>query len=195
MKTLITSLFTVLLAAFVLFALPVSGEESVYEDTLRLHVLAASDSTEDQEAKLLVRDAILCEYGNELGSQESRASAERYVKENVDAIVETVEDTLRQHGLNYTVSVSVEKEWFESRTYDTLTLPAGEYTALKVTLGEGRGQNFFCMLYPAICVAPALGETVDPASEAYNEDAYLMLTRDGYGIKLRTLEILSGLFG
>ena len=75
MKILFTSIFTLVLALFVLFALPASGEEAVYTDTLRLHVLAASDSTADQEAKLAVRDAILSAYGEELAACTDKASA------------------------------------------------------------------------------------------------------------------------
>jgi stage II sporulation protein R len=75
------------------------------------------------------------------------------------------------------------------------TLPAGTYTALKVTLGEGRGQNFFCMLYPSLCITPSLGERVERGSDAYGEAAFLMITEEGYGVRFRTLELLSALFG
>ena len=195
MKTLVTFAVALVLSVIVLIAFPASGEESVYTDTLRLHILAASDDTADQEAKLYVRDAILSEYGDELRACKSRASAVAYVASHKDAIAKRAEEVLIARGLAYTVSVSLGEEWFDTRVYDDVTLPAGNYTALKITLGEGRGQNFWCMLYPALCLEPALGEEIDPAKEAYDESAYLLITQGGYAIKFRVLEILSSLFG
>ena len=194
MKTVITSLLTVLLAATLIFALPASGEESVFDDTLRLHVLAASDSTADQTAKLLVRDAVLEKYGAAFNQSASKESAVTYVRENLVSIKEHLESMLSTHGLSYQVNVALKEEWFDTRTYDEITLPCGVYTALTVTLGEGRGQNFFCMLYPALCTAPALGDKLNIAEESYDEEAYRLVTGN-YAIRFRTLEILSALFG
>ena len=194
MKTVITSLLTVLLAATLIFALPAAGEESVFDDTLRLHVLAASDSTADQTAKLLVRDAVLEKYGAAFNQSASKESAVTYVRENLVSIKEHLESMLSTHGLSYQVNVALKEEWFDTRTYDEITLPCGVYTALTVTLGEGRGQNFFCMLYPALCTAPALGDKLNIAEESYDEEAYRLVTGN-YAIRFRTLEILSALFG
>ena len=194
MKTVITSLLTVLLAATLIFALPAAGEESVFDDTLRLHVLAASDSTADQTAKLLVRDAVLEKYGAAFNQSASKESAVTYVRENLVSIKEYLESMLSTHGLSYQVNVALKEEWFDTRTYDEITLPCGVYTALTVTLGEGRGQNFFCMLYPALCTAPALGDKLNIAEESYDEEAYRLVTGN-YAIRFRTLEILSALFG
>ncbi len=194
MKAFVTSAIAALFALLILITLPAAGEETVYEDTLRFHVRAASDSTPDQNAKLLVRDAVLATYGDALRTATDKESAERYLAEHADAIRALAKETLAKEGLSYDVEVSLGEEWFETRRYGDVTLPAGKYTALIITLGDGSGQNFFCMLYPALCIEPALGDTVDPASEAYDEDAYLMVTKDGYAVKLRTLEILSSFF-
>ena len=189
MKTVVTFFTALALAVFALIAFPSSGEESVYTDTLRLHILAASDDTADQEAKLYVRDAVLREYGDALRACTDKASAEAYAASHKDEIEQRVAAVL------YTVSVSLGEEWFDTRVYDDVTLPAGKYTALKITLGEGKGQNFWCMLYPALCVTPSLGERVDPAKEAYDESAYLLVTKSGYAVKFRVLEIFASLFG
>lgn len=195
MKTVVTFFTALALAVFALIAFPSSGEESVYTDTLRLHILAASDDTADQEAKLYVRDVILMEYGEALRACTDKASAEAYAASHKEEIKERVIRVLSERGLDYTVSVSLGEEWFDTRVYDDVTLPAGKYTALKITLGEGKGQNFWCMLYPALCVTPSLGERVDPAKEAYDESAYLLVTKSGYAVKFRVLEIFASLFG
>lgn len=195
MKTLITSILTVALALLLLLALPASGEETVYTDTLRLHVLAASDTTADQEAKLAVRDAILGAYGEELAACESHAEAVALVTERREALMQTAKAALAARGMDTPVAVEVSEEWFDARTYVDFTLPAGRYTALKITLGEGRGQNFFCMLYPSLCISPALGETVEKGSAGYSEETFFMITKDGYGVRFRALELLSALLG
>ena len=195
MKILLTSLLTLVLAFLILLALPAAGEEAVYTDTLRLHVLAATDETPDQEAKLAVRDAILTTYGEALAACRTKKEAVAFVEQQQADIQKTAEDALRARGNERSVTVTVAEEWFDTRTYVDFTLPAGNYTALKITLGEGRGQNFFCMLYPALCITPALGETVETESDAYSEETFLMITRDGYGVRFRALEVLSALFG
>ena len=195
MKTFVTFFFTLVLAVFLLIAFPAEGEEAVYADTLRLHILAASDDTADQEAKLCVRDALLAEYGEAFRACTDKRSAEAYVEAHREDIQKTAEAALAARGYDHAVSISLDREWFDTRVYDDITLPAGSYTSLRVVLGEGRGQNFWCILYPALCVAPALGEEVDPLAEAYDESAYLLVTRDGYAVKFRALEIFSSLFG
>ena len=194
MKTLLTSIVTFLLAAVLIFTLPASGEESIYADTLRLHVLAASDTTEDQQAKLFVRDAVLEKYGIAFAATESKAEAELYLASRLDEIRVYLQDMLAQKGLSYEIKVSLQEEWFDTRTYDTITLPCGVYTALVITLDEGKGQNFFCMLYPALCTAPALGDRMEIAEEGYGSEAYHLVTGK-YDIRFRTLEFFSEIFG
>ena len=87
----------------------------------------------------------------------------------------------------------MEEKYFNTRVYDGFTLPAGYYTALTVTLGEGKGQNFFCMLYPSLCVTPALGEELD--ADAAEQELGAVFTKSDYVLKLRSLEVLSALFG
>ncbi|MBQ9736755.1 MAG: stage II sporulation protein R [Clostridia bacterium] len=194
MKTIVT--FSLCLCAIVtlVFFLPVSGEEAIYDDVLRLHVLADSDDTADQTAKLLVRDALLATYGEAFTAQPSKDAAAHYLEENLPAVEATVRDTLTKHGYDYEVDVALTSEHFDTRSYGELTLPAGEYAALKVTLGKGEGQNFWCMLYPALCTEPAKGEQLKIAADTLNEEEFLLVTDSGYAVKLRALEILSLIF-
>ena len=193
MKTVVTSFLCVAIALFLLLALPTAGEEQVYDSVLRLHILACSDSTEDQNAKIAVRDALLSLTGEEMLAFSSLKEAETWVEANGERLTAEADRVLRERGCEYTARLSLGKKHFDTRVYENFTLPAGYYTALTVTLGEGKGQNFFCMLYPSLCVAPALGDTV--SSDTVSEDDTRLFTDSGYVLKLRSLELLSALFG
>lgn len=193
MKTVLTSFFCIAIALFLLFALPAKGEEQVYDGVLRLHILAASDATEDQNVKVAVRDALLAFTEKEMLCFSSAEEAGRWVEKNKDALEKEAERVLASHGCTYNATVSLEKKHFDTRAYDGFTLPAGEYNALTVTLGEGKGQNFFCMLYPSLCVTPALGDKIDP--ETAKDKGALLFTDSGYALQLRSLEWLATLIG
>lgn len=194
MKTIALSLFTALLIVFLVIALPVNGEEAVYEDVVRLHVLPASDSAEDQTLKVLVRDVVLTEYGETLSAFKTKEEAEAYLEKSLPNIQKTVEGFLKEQGKNQTVSVTLTEENFETRKYGEITLPAGSYTSLSIRLDEGEGQNWWCILYPALCTRAALGETV-PIDEALTDAEYHLVTDSGYVLRFRTLEILKSIFG
>ena len=194
MKTVFASLFSFALILFVLLALPTAGEEAVYNDVLRLHVLANSDTAEDQEAKILVRDAILALTEVEMQNFSSLSEARAWVEENASRIEKEAERVLREAGLSYEAAVTLEKKHFDTRAYDGFTWPAGEYASLTVTLGQGKGQNFWCMLYPSLCTANALGEREDE-TEALSAPYTLILTESDYALRFRTLEILAAVFG
>ena len=193
MKTVLTSFFCVALALFLFLVLPVAGEEQVYEEVLRLHVLADSDSSDDQNAKIAVRDAILALTEGEMLCFSSLVEAEAWVESNKDLLCAEADRVLSERGCPYKAAVSLEEKYFDTRVYDGFTLPAGYYTALTVTLGEGKGQNFFCMLYPSLCVTPALGEKLD--ADAAEQELGAVFTKSDYALKLRSLEVLSALFG
>lgn len=194
MKILLGTLLSLLLAFGILLVFPLSGEEEIYTSVLRLHILAESDDTADQAAKLAVRDALLSHYGEVFALNESKEDAVAYVRENLTSIKETAATALAEFGYEGKVTAELTEEWFDTRTYDDITLPGGTYTALKITIGEGRGQNFWCMLYPALCVKPALGEVSVESTEAFDKDTYLFLSRGGYGVRFRVLELLSAAF-
>ena len=194
MKILIGTLLSLLLVLGILLVFPLSGEEDIYSSVLRLHILAESDDTADQTAKLAVRDALLSEYGAAFSLTENKEAAVAYVRENLAAIEKTAATVLAEHGYEGSVTATLAEEWFDTRVYEEITLPGGTYTALKITIGAGKGQNLWCMLYPALCVTPALGEVKTESKDAFDEDTYLFLTRGGYGVRFRVLELLSAAF-
>ena len=158
-------------------------------------MLPASDRAEDQNLTIAVRDAVLEKYGEELTAVKSKAEAEAFLNGHRDEIEGFVNDFLKEKGINQTASVTLEREYFDTRKYGEITLPAGYYTALKITLGEGEGQNWWCVLYPTLCTEAAMGERVNVAKEQLSESEYRLVTDSGYLVKFRTLEILDGIFG
>lgn len=120
---------------------------------LRLHVLASSNEKADQDRKLKVRDAILQEYGEELAQCKDAKQAEQLVGRLQNDIRCLSEETLRLNGSRQSVKVSIVTEMFPDRTYEGALFPAGMYRAVKVQIGQAKGKNWWCVLFPPLCVA------------------------------------------
>ena len=129
--------------------------EGVSERVLRLHVLATSDSERDQAIKLEVRDAILEEADGLLDGVMNTALAETMLREALPQIQTTAERVLAEHGVKDTVEVELCDAYFNTRHYEHVTLPAGEYRALRVVIGDGKGRNWWCMVFPPMCLSSA----------------------------------------
>lgn len=148
----LTLMLSMLLLSFDSFAAQCAA---VRQNTLRLHIIANSDSDVDQQHKLLVRDALLSEYSALLGGADAQQAA-RLAEFLSGDITLTAEKTLQAAGDYHNVSVGVTDMYFDTRTYeDGVTLPAGAYTALRVVIGEGKGRNWWCVMYPPLCIPVA----------------------------------------
>ncbi len=165
----------------------------VREDVLRMHVIANSDSSADQNLKLKVRDAVL-ECGAELfdgtvTADEAKAKIEPKTAE-LEAAARTV---IENEGYDYPVSVSVENEYFSTRCYGDLTMPAGRYTAVKVVIGEGAGHNWWCVMFPPLCL-PAAQER-DGDIDAFLDDGELKVVRSStkYEPRFKIVELIERL--
>ncbi len=162
MKKLEISLLAALLLCIAALAMQlpfVRACEALTEDTFRLHILANSDSDADQAVKLAVRDAILAE-SNRLFAQAATAEeAAVAAQHQLSALEAVANETLRAHGFGYTARAYVTRMPFETRYYGDFTLPAGTYTALRIELGRGEGKNWWCVLYPALCLPAAEQES------------------------------------
>ena len=130
---------------------------AVRADTLRLHILANSDTDADQSLKLAVRDAILREAGDLFSAGTTKAQAVAAARGALPALQRIAETTLRAHGCGDTVTVRLENLYFSTRAYDGFTLPAGRYDAVRVEIGAHEGKNWFCVLYPPLCLPAASG--------------------------------------
>lgn len=141
--------------------LPVQRAEK--KDCIRLHVIANSDSEEDQAVKLKVRDAVLKAAG-ELISVETAAEARGEIMRSGGALAEAAERTLRENGMDYGASLYLGRFDFPDRTYGNELYPAGRYEALRVVLGEGAGQNWWCVVFPPLCLVTDEPEFNDDGS-------------------------------
>ena len=129
--------------------------EEIRGDVLRLHVLANSDSEEDQQLKLKVRDALLKSGKNIFDGSLTRENAEEKIKEEKEILIETAEKVIEENGFDYDVEITVTEEFFTTRTYENVTLPAGKYMALRVLIGESAGKNWWCVMFPPLCIPTA----------------------------------------
>ena len=131
----------------------VTDSRELREGLLRLHVVGASDSAEDQEVKLLVRDAVLASLEDGLQDLTDVDAAVDYVSRMLPKVEATANRCLAAAGFSDTVAVSLTEEAFPTRDYDNFSLPAGVYRALRVVIGEGEGRNWWCVVFPQLCMA------------------------------------------
>ena len=184
----------VLLAAAVIMLLPVRGEGNIYNDVVRLHVLANSDSEEDQTLKLAVRDAILYDITAVTEGAEDSDAAEVVLRSRLDEIREKAQAFVRSRGYDYSVRVTISEENYPTREYgdgtDAFRLPAGRYKSLRVVIGEGKGKNWWCVLFPPLCMSGAQIEE-ELAVAGYSGEQIRMFRTDSgvkYEIRFKLLE-------
>lgn len=187
------SLFSVALSLYIAFSCTyfAGAAQSVREDVVRLHILANSDSEKDQNIKLKIRDALLEKNTLILSDGVNQDNAVEYFELSKDELLETARDVLRENGFDYEVKISLEKEFFETREYGELIFPAGEYTALKIILGEGKGENWWCVMFPPLCVPAADDIEVKNNTEDYLTESGNEIVNGGkkYVIKFKLLEV------
>ena len=157
--------------------LPIHGEEEIYESVVRLHVLANSDSDEDQALKLKVRDAILAYVSPRVIDAKSREEAIAILNGEMDSIKTIASDVVKSEGYDYSLDVTLTLEEYPTRNYEAMSFPSGEYVSLRVLIGEAEGQNWWCVLFPPLCLSAA-------SEKAENEEAFIAvgLNSDQYKI-------------
>lgn len=196
-RSLICFCALVVLLAAVMPLLPLQGEEQIYDNAIRLHVIANSDSEEDQELKLLVRDRILAVIDCELDDCTSRYEAEEKIREIEDILLAEAIEEVNRNGYGYPVRVILENEYYPTREYEGVNMPAGTYLSLRVMLGDATGQNWWCVLYPPLCLDAAAPKKT--LSEAGFTPSQIRILTEGenpkYKLKFKFLELIEGLFG
>ena len=181
---------SVLLCTMILSVLPVHGEEGIYEQVVRLHVLANSDSEEDQVLKLKVRDRLLDETGELFSECTTKEEAMSTAKANISYLEQVAQDEIYKQGYTYDVTVEVENTFFNNRQYDDITMPAGNYDALRVLIGEGAGQNWWCVLFPAMCLPAAeKREGMPELDDVLTDEQMSAVEGNQYEVKFKTVEI------
>ena len=168
-----------------------ASESALAGQVLRLHVVANSDSDQDQARKLLVRDAVLAQAGLILDGVSDRRSAEQALTPHLDDLVRSAEEILTAEGCGDTVTVTLTDQWFPTKEYEGFSLPAGQYRALRVTIGEGRGRNWWCVVFPPLCLGSVTEKSVETvAGEALSDGQVALITGQdgGYVLKFRFIE-------
>lgn len=172
-------------------------QQSLAEKLIRLHVVAASDEPEAQELKLKIRDEVLGIMSPILDGCKSREQAENILERRLHQIKQIAEDCAREYGRQSDIAVTLDKELFDARQYPTFALPAGEYSSLKIVIGEGSGKNWWCVVFPPLCIEAVseFGTDSEGAFAELTEDEVELITGedDEYVIKFKILEVIEKL--
>ncbi len=183
MKKSLILVLSICMVFLIIGLLPVHGEAEIYDSVLRLHILANSDSDEDQALKLKVRDAILAEGGELFRDCRDLQEATDAVEKNREKLLEIARRTIADEGYDYPVELKLSEEEYPIRTYGAVCFPSGRYLSLQILIGEAEGKNWWCVLFPPLCLSAAT-ETKE------NEDAFISigLSTDQYRVITETQE-------
>lgn len=157
------------------------------QNIIRIRILANSDSNEDQALKLQVRDAILSESGKLFEDSETYEDAVAIAEEELDKFLSVAQNTVLKCGYEYEVSLDFRDEYFDTRHYDSFTLPAGEYKTAVFTIGAGKGENWWCVIFPRVCI----GACSDGIDKTLSDKAVKTAQEpEKYVYRFKSLEIL-----
>ena len=187
MKLLLKSAVIAFVLTVIFSMIPFSAQcKNVSDNVFRLHILANSDSETDQNLKLRVRDKVLeyteCLYKN----ADNLQNAEQLTKESLQDIANVAQKEVFDNGYSYQVKAEVRKIHFDTRYYENVTMPSGDYEALRITIGEGKGHNWWCVMYPSLCVGAATN--YEELKDKTTDNEYKMMTDGGYDVQFKVVE-------
>lgn len=175
-----------MMIAFIVAVIPFFNScQELSEDVMRVHILANSDSAADQSLKLSVRDRVLEHCSAYFDDCEDKNEAMAVTEDHLDEIEKVAEKEIRDQGFDYSVKAEVGQAYFNTRYYDEFTMPAGWYDSLRLTIGEGGGKNWWCVMYPALCVGTA---TDDKMKEDLSDGEYRVVTSDKVDFRFKIVE-------
>ena len=165
-------------------------QDELADKVVRLHVLANSDSEEDQALKLQVRDAVLDRAEELLAQTSSRAEAEGKLRGQLLEFERLAEAVVREAGYDYEVTAELTDTEFPTREYEDFTLPAGEYLALRILIGDAAGRNWWCVVFPPLCTAASADVPASALAAGFTEDEVRLITEEdrGYVLKFKAVE-------
>ena len=201
-KKLLICTFVILAIALVAGLFPVHGEEEIYDTVVRLHVLANSDSAADQELKLKVRDRVIELVSPAVEDCTTQSEAIAAIGSIMDELELAAEEVVISEGYDYDVSLLIGEEYYPTKTYETCAFPEGEYVSLRVCIGEAEGQNWWCCLFPPLCLSAASDTSAQSNAEAFisvglTGDQYKLITESNkpqYKVRFKILETVQKLF-
>ena len=173
-------------------------QQQLADRVIRLHVIANSDSPQDQALKLAVRDRVLARAEEIYPENATLPQVQAALEGHLNTLAAAGREVVEEQGYDYPVTAQFTDCWFPTKEYEGFALPAGNYTALRVTIGEGKGQNWWCVAFPPLCLGAA-SETIDQALEAGyftpGQGALVTGEGEGYVLKFKALELLGELQG
>lgn len=187
MKLFIKSICAATAVCILFTFIPFSAQcKNISREVFRLHILAASDSKADQSLKLKVRDRVL-EYTKSLyRNAESLKDAEELSAKQLQAIADAAKTEVVRNGYDYPVKAEIKRMFFDTRYYGDITMPAGFYNALRITIGSGSGHNWWCVMYPSVCVGASLD--YNALKEKTTDEEYRLMTAGEYKFKFKIAE-------
>lgn len=160
---------------------------NISDEVLRIHILADSDSEYDQSLKLKVRDAVLEYTEGIFDGAKSKSEAMKIADENIQNIIRVSEETLNANGCQKQVSAKITEMSFDTRYYDNITMPSGSYTALRITIGSGEGKNWWCVMYPSLCLYTC--SDADTLEDKLTDNQYNLITDENeFEFKFKIVE-------
>lgn len=188
MKKLFKSMVVALVITSLFAFLPFEKNcRDISDEVFRIHILADSDSPEDQSLKLMVRDAVLGFTDNLYSTATSKEEAIEITRENLSGIVSTAEAVLESKGCHKKVDAQICNMDFNTRHYGNITMPSGNYTALRLIIGSGEGKNWWCVMYPSLCLYTA-SDAKSLEDELTSEQYEVITDTPKYEFKFRILE-------
>lgn len=162
--------------------------DNLKNDVVRLHILANSDSEEDQALKLKVRDKILETSGDYFSESASVVETEKIIEQRMSELQQIAQQEVYDNGYDYKVSCKLVNMYFDERQYDNFSLPAGNYDAFRITIGDAKGHNWWCVMYPPLCIPAAMDET--EFEDMFTDEEVDMITNPGkYKVKFKIVEL------
>lgn len=167
-------------------------QRELSDSIIRLHVIANSDSQADQHLKYQVRDRILTEAAALYQPGDDLVQVRRSMEDNLPLLAQAGREVVEEQGYDYPVSAALERTWFPTKKYTDFALPAGNYTALRIVVGEGKGENWWCVAFPPLCLG-SVSETVGEAAAAGNftpkQVSLITGESGGYVVKFKAIEL------
>lgn len=197
MKKIAILCIVILMSFSLLWVLPVHGEDKIYDSVIRLHVLANSDSDEDQSIKLSVRDEVAKLTDELTYGCTDIDTAEAVLRENLGEIEKCARKKLDELGCSLPVRVELGREDYPTKSYESICFPAGNYRSLRVMIGEAEGQNWWCVLFPQLCLGTASVKQAENAfiQVGFTPEQYKIITETDepqYKLRFKILEALGG---
>ena len=199
MNKILTVITVICMSVLLIFLLPTHGESDVYDSVIRLHVVANSDSEEDQALKLMVRDAVLKTANNISLDTSDVSEAKEVFESNLFQLEAAAQECIKKEGYSYDVSVCLGEENYPTKNYEKLCFPAGKYLSLQVKIGDANGKNWWCVLFPPLCMSAASDMSASDAliEVGLSSEQYKIITdtkNASYNVRFKVLETIEGAF-